>query len=69
MAINNGSPFLFLLETSYDEEGKLGKFQQRKTEKIAVTCFKFEYFCQTEEILQIVTSEREKKRHVKQKYL
>ena len=35
MGINNGSPFLFLLETSYDEEGKLGKFQQRKTEKIA----------------------------------
>ena len=35
MGINNGSPFLFLLETSYDEEGKLGKFQQRKMEKIA----------------------------------
>lgn len=35
MGINNGSPFLFLLETSYDEEGKSGKFQQRKTEKIA----------------------------------
>ena len=35
MGINNGPPFLFLLETSYDEEGKFGNFQLRKTEKIA----------------------------------
>ena len=35
MGINNVPPFLFLLETSYDEEGKFGNFQLRKTEKIA----------------------------------